>query len=601
MPLSISSLVGGAANNATRAGLGSQNQTSTSVAPTTTANTPLNIAWGGQPRVTTPNSFTNNPAQTFGQSGGFPTSPQTSNPQTPFTGNFGIGTPTPQTTPVQPTGSTPSPQDAGLLAQTNLGMSPTSNSSYQNFLNPNNTNQPYQSQNAPGAYTDLNGNTIDANGNIISLGQNLQNQINSGSAQSAALANGNATFPGLVGQSSNIAQGNLALGQTANQLGQNFAQQYNDIKNRYENAQAGDVTTGTTPVGQGNAMVAANTEANKLQGLAQAYQGQLQGNQQQLAAQQQAQSGLLNAAQLAKPEGNTAYFGSPLTGNVVGSSGTGGNPGNSLLGNAGTGNGLIDNSVENALEQIRNGASTTDATSLLVGDKVGLTAFSNAMRQYDPNWSITSSNAIAAQNMTQGQQYQGQAAQLSTTLQQLDKLTPTITNFLNGSGLNGQKLPIGNESIKTYIGELQNPADVKSLNAMLADVKTYTAQILGNSGLNPSEVAATVNSFDPSSLNAQQLNSFLSNLTNLGQTRLQPIQQTSQASYGGQNTTIPFSGAQANPSTTPNISPNTGTPGTNDPLLQGLIGGGINAVGGLGNLIGGVVGHVGGAISSVFK
>ena len=296
--------------------------------------------------------------------------------------------------------------------------------------------------------------------------------------------------------------------------------------------------------------------------------------------QTNAQNALTSAGNLSQPVSNAAFFGSPETGNVVGNGG------------GGTGNQLIDNAVSNAVQQIKNGSSTQDAMATLNGlGQPAQQALINEMRKYDPNWNITASNAIAQQNMKQGQDYQAQATQLSTTLQQLDKLTPTVTEFINKSGLNSEENPFFNKSINTYSAQLKNPADVASLNAMMADVKTYTAQILGSSGLNPTEVSATVNSFDPSMLNGSQLTSFLSNLKNLGQTRLQPLQESSKSSYTGGS---PFMGGVAAPSTSSSYGPENSdsTLKNNNPVIQGLIGGGMQAVGGIEGLISGIASKI---------
>lgn len=200
---------------------------------------------------------------------------------------------------------------------------------------------------------------------------------------------------------------------------------------------------------------------------------------------------------------------------------------------------------------------------------------------------------IAQQNIRQGQQFQNEAAQLSNTLQQIDTLAPTLTNFIAKSGLNTQGTPVFNQSLKTYIKNVQNPGDVVSLNAMLADLKTYTAQVLGSSGLNPTEVSETIASFDPSDLTGEQLSNFITNLRNLGQIRLQPLQQSTQASYGA-NTQAgnPYAGPQAAPTTESALNPNVQNAvvdkvGGNQ-ILQGLIGGGINSVGGIVNGIKGI-------------
>jgi hypothetical protein len=156
---------------------------------------------------------------------------------------------------------------------------------------------------------------------------------------------------------------------------------------------------------------------------------------------------------------------------------------------------------------------------------------------------------IAQQNISQGQKFQQEAAQLDTTIRQIDTLEPVLTQFLNKSGLNSQNAQFYNKAIGTYMRELGNPADATTLNAMMADLKTYTAQILGSSGLNPTEVSDTVNSFDPSALTPAQLTAFLSNLRNLGQIRLQPLQQNAQQSYGSNmNGASPYAGNSAQPS-----------------------------------------------------
>lgn len=335
-------------------------------------------------------------------------------------------------------------------------------------------------------------------------------------------------------------------------------------------------------VGRGQALgQTLSAEQQALQGnVANALAGQGQqitaGNEagQMAQGQQTAQIGAAGTAgALTKPEAGASYFGSPETGGLVGGR------------EGGTGNQLIDGAVSNAVQQIKNGSSTTDAMATLSQfGPVGQQALIKEMQKYDPNWSITASNAIAQQNMTQGQQYQGEATQLNTTLQQLDKLTPVVTDFIQKSGLNDQENPFYNKAINEYKSQLHNPADVASLNAMMADVKTYTAQILGSSGLNPTEVSATVNSFDPSLLNGRQLTSFLANLKNLGQVRLQPIQQTAQQSYGSGR---PSMGGLATPSISSSYSaPNSSSElNTNNPVIQGLIGGGMNVFGGVENFI----------------
>jgi len=172
---------------------------------------------------------------------------------------------------------------------------------------------------------------------------------------------------------------------------------------------------------------------------------------------------------------------------------------------------------------------------------------------------------IQQQNATQGRAYQGQAADLSNTLRQIDTLTPVLTNFMQKANLNPGLSPLINQPINTYLQILQ-PDDRASLNAYMADLRTYTAQILGSSGLNPTDVANTVNSYDFSGLSATQLKNFTDNLRNMGEIRLQPLQQSASASYGaGAN---PFMGATA----TPSANSTVGTPNFTGALANPIVG-----------------------------
>lgn len=128
---------------------------------------------------------------------------------------------------------------------------------------------------------------------------NLQSQIPEAQkqeeqAKQAALT----TYPNLVGQAQQVAQGNIGIGQKATELASKAGQEYADIGKRAAGAEAGYSTTGTTPVAEGNAAVIARTAAAQQQAVAQGLQAQLQGTGQQLTAQQQAQAGLTGLAGL---------------------------------------------------------------------------------------------------------------------------------------------------------------------------------------------------------------------------------------------------------------------------------------------------------------
>lgn len=382
---------------------------------------------------------------------------------------------------------------------------------------------------------------------------------------------------------------NQATGQSPEVL--KAEQQYNQLAQQSPILQAevaGNPNV-ASEVASGRAQVLGNQLAGQLQGASQNVTNALTGQGQNITAgtnaasaaqaQQSAQqSSAANIGSLTQPQAGAAFFGSPVSGETVGSGS------------------VVNNAVQNALQMVRAGADPTSPAVTGPLNSLGATAVNafNSALNGQGGYNPTASSAAAQQNAAQGATYQGQGAQLSTTLKQLDTLTPTVTNFLNASGLNNSSSPFFNKSVNAYLQQAKNPADIASLNAMLADVKTYTAQILGSSGLNPTEVSATVNSFDPGGLNADQLTAFLKNLSNLGQTRLAPLQQTAAASYGN-TTASPYGGQAATPSTNSTLGPATtgsAASNVNNPVIQALIGSGLNTLGGIEGAITGIASHI---------
>lgn len=295
-----------------------------------------------------------------------------------------------------------------------------------------------------------------------------------------------------------------------------------------------------------------------------------------------AQGGLTNAltAQGQKIGATTSALGATQPVNQFGQL-TNPQTGTPVSGGSYTSNPQLQTAVQQAVQLVQNGAdvNSPQVQSLLTTFGLpGQSAFTQAMQQVsNGTYNPTAQSTTAQTNASQGATYQQQATQLSTTIQQLDGITPAVTNFLSGSGLNTSGTPIGNKNINQYIAQLKNPADAATLNAMMGDVKTYTAQILGNSGLNPTEVSSVVNSFDPSLLNSEQLSAFLANLRNLGEIRLQPLQNTSSSSYGSSSA---FSGSAANPSSSSQYATdNYGALITNNPQAEAAGGAVMNILG----------------------
>lgn len=195
----------------------------------------------------------------------------------------------------------------------------------------------------------------------------------------------------------------------------------------------------------------------------------------------------------------------------------------------------------------------------------------------NPNYQNLTNYAQAQQNIKIGQDAQSESARLNTTLNQLKTIEPTILNFMQQAGINPFDIQLMNSPMNSYKQFVDNPANATSFNAMMADVKTYTAQILGSSGLNPTEVSATINSFDPSSLSPVQLKAFLTNLDNLGQIRLKPLQETMNQAYGQNSSLGAYAGqqAQVNPNNAVLQNNNVVNPLTGEPMgVMGQLGAG---------------------------
>lgn len=178
---------------------------------------------------------------------------------------------------------------------------------------------------------------------------------------------------------------------------------------------------------------------------------------------------------------------------------------------------------------------------------------------------------IAQQNIAQGQQYQGQAADLSNTLTSLKNTGRQVVSLMGLSGANWSTSPVANQAIKLYMAQA-NPQAQQSINAGIGEIKNYVSAILASqTGLTPTDVSSIVNAYPFEDLSPNQLSGFLENVDSMGQTRLQALQQSQANSYGGNaGFTSPYGGQIASP--TPLAAGQANSP------VQAGIGTGISAV-----------------------
>lgn len=136
-------------------------------------------------------------------------------------------------------------------------------------------------------------------GLINSLSQNSQAGSPIAGVAANQLANTPAGTPAAQGYTSQAAQygaGSIPVAAEANDIAQQFGQRYADVGKQGARFEAGQLTTGTSPVAEGNAAVTAQTTAAQQQALAQGEQAALQGIGYQLTGQQQAANAALGAA-----------------------------------------------------------------------------------------------------------------------------------------------------------------------------------------------------------------------------------------------------------------------------------------------------------------
>lgn len=270
-------------------------------------------------------------------------------------------------------------------------------------------------------------------------------------------------------------------------------------------------------------------------------------------------------------------------------------------GDASNGNTVMGNSINQAVQLVQNGASPNDPNvqALLAPfGVVGQQAFTTAMQQnQNGGYNPTATSAAVQQNVSQGQSYQGQAAQVDTALKQIDAITPTITQFLSTSGLNSTQNPDVNQALSTYYSKFLNPGNKAIFEQYMGDIKKYTGQILAaNSGTIPTDVANTLSTFDPQNLSVSQLVPWLQNLSQLGNNQLAVLQSQASSSYG--TGTPAYSGTPTSQSTNNIQAPTTPTsqqpaiPGNQSKVVQAGIGGAMNFFGGIKGIFDSIVGKL---------
>lgn len=227
----------------------------------------------------------------------------------------------------------------------------------------------------------------------------------------------------------NTAQGNTALGQAGNAITKKYEGLINPILRGTIGQETGDRTTGTTPVGEGNAAVAAQAGGALIQGLTNQEQQELTGTGQALTGQAQQASALNAAGTLSTP--SNEFMQVPYSNQVLGADGRPINGG--AMGQLPQ---QAQDFVNSLAQQVKSGQMIRkDAESeLSTYGQAGLQALNTALGS---DFNTNASNASAATTAT-GQQIQAAITPANQALDSLQTAFNGLSSLQQGNvpGLN---------------------------------------------------------------------------------------------------------------------------------------------------------------------
>ena len=327
----------------------------------------------------------------------------------------------------------------------------------------------------------------------------------------------------------NTAQGNQAYADRARAIADAAGQRISDIGGQGARGQAGYLTTGTSPVAEGNAAVLAQTTAAQQRAVAEGATMQLTGNSQGLTAQNQMQSGLNQAVGFTQPQEQFGMLTNPQTGQPLNRD-------------------MVSSAVATALKLTQSGVSPQDpsVTALLEPfGFVGPLAFTQAQQAlsgggYNPQ----AMNAIAGQNIETGTDYAAKSVALDVPIKQLQTASSQLSNFMQKASINTDPQTWKNRTYNEWMLEIQNPLDKATFEGALAATKNYLSQIISaDTGLNVNAVSADVESYSNliKDMTGPQIQIFLDNMVKEGLTRKAEFDQT--AISGLSSGTTPYLGS----------------------------------------------------------
>lgn len=330
----------------------------------------------------------------------------------------------------------------------------------------------------------------------------------------------NPTQTGLVKNITDIAQGNRGIADEAKRISDMYGEQIARIGALGAGKVAGDLSTGTQVVGEGNAAIASQSASQRMNALAAAQEAALRGTGQQLTAQQQAAnaldmalggsntqqsqqlSGLGSAAGFAQPQlgqiGSQQFY-NPLTASAAG--------GGSLT---------PQNQAQTYAMEVLQGARTYDDAVAAMGlfGPVGKQVLDAAIRQGNPGF-----------NFAQAQNLAGIQGTISPDVQFASEALIALQNSLQNLVIPGQTAgfkPVREASNFiagfTGIGGSKEPTAVVA--GLVADARTALQRALASAGgLTPSDAGSRAMQMLPDQPSAQDVAAAIKVIQELGAIR----------------------------------------------------------------------------------
>ncbi len=456
------------------------------------------------------------PATNFGTAN---STAQTAAPIKPANNNFGFASPSGSITYVQPTTS---PSVKGLIQPPTVipkTTTPTTPAAATSSSNSTNSVSPTASAAAPSSPAPI------APAPKPTTYANYVSGLVSTAKPSAAQTQNLAALE----QASAANQG---IGQQAENIAQQYGQKIAEVGRLGAGAQAGDLSTGTSVVGQGNAAIASQSASAQQQALAQGEQAALEGTGQALTANQQQIGGLTSALggantqqQIAQGAYGTAAGLAQPTQAAYGQ--TVFNP---LTGQYESGGGLPPEVMQQYAKLAANGNYSAIPTSI-TGNPVLSAQLNAAASQINPNYSPLQSEAqgqniatqtttgtnIASTGLTSAVQ---NYVQMKNYADAASSQANDLLNVLNTTNLNGTPLLAVNQTLNAIGNETSDP-NVKSLQVAAQEAQALYSRLLSTGGATPTaNDTRALNSLDGNSTPKvtaaaiQQLNNSVSNMLN---------------------------------------------------------------------------------------